>query len=163
MAHFAKLDENNQVTEVVAVNNDVLQNLPFPDSEPIGVAFLESLFGPGVWKQTSYNNNFRGNYAGLSMTYDTENDIFIRPKPFPSWVLNKQTASWNAPVSKPDGKSYTWNEETLSWDYVPPPPTPFPSWKLDENDIWQPPVPRPTDGQAYRWDEATQTWIVRTV
>ena len=116
MAHFAKLDENNQVTEVVAVNNDVLQNLPFPDSEPIGVAFLQSLFGPGIWKQTSYNNNFRGNYAGLSMTYDTENDIFIRPKPFPSWVLNKQTASWNAPVSKPDGKSYTWNEETLSWD-----------------------------------------------
>lgn len=82
MAHFAKLDENNVVLEVIVVNNDVLQNLPFPESEPIGVAFCQSLFGADtVWKQTSYNNNFRGRYAGIGFLYDPVGDLFVNPNP----------------------------------------------------------------------------------
>lgn len=78
MAHFAKLDANNIVLEVIVVNNDVVQNLPFPDSEPIGVAFCQSLFGVDtIWKQTSYNGNFRGNYAARGGTYDPVTDQFI--------------------------------------------------------------------------------------
>lgn len=81
MAHFAKLDENNVVLQVIVVNNDVLQNLPFPESEPIGVAFCQSLFGiETIWKQTSYNANFRGNYAAIGGTYDPVVDQFIPPK-----------------------------------------------------------------------------------
>jgi hypothetical protein len=82
MAHFAKLDENNVVLEVIVVNNETLQNLPFPESEPIGVAFCQSLFGADtVWKQTSYNNNFRGIYAGIGFTYDPAIDEFVAPVP----------------------------------------------------------------------------------
>lgn len=84
MAHFAKLDENNVVLQVIVVNNEVLQNLPFPESEPIGVAFCQSLFGAdSVWKQTSYNGNFRGEYAGIGFTYDPTADVFVPPPPPP--------------------------------------------------------------------------------
>jgi hypothetical protein len=84
MAHFAKLDENNIVLEVVVLNNAVVQDLSFPESEPLGVAFLHSLYGNNaVWKQTSYNNNFRGHYAGIGYIYDPVNDVFIDPTPPP--------------------------------------------------------------------------------
>jgi hypothetical protein len=80
MAHFAQLDANNIVTEVIVVNNEVIQNLPFPESEPIGVEFCQSLYGAGtVWKQTSYNGNFRGIYAGIGFTYDPVKDVFTSP------------------------------------------------------------------------------------
>jgi hypothetical protein len=76
MAHFARL-ENNIVREVVIINNEVLENKPFPESEPIGVAFCKSLYGADTeWLQTSYNSNFRGTYAGSGMIYDSELDIF---------------------------------------------------------------------------------------
>ena len=78
MAHFAKLDENNVVIEVIVINNEVIQHLPFPQSEPIGVAFCQSLYGSNtVWKQTSYNSSFRGHYAGIGFTYDPVNDVFV--------------------------------------------------------------------------------------
>lgn len=80
MAHFAKLDVNNVVTEVVVVNNAVVEDLPFPQSEPLGVAFLHTLYGDdAVWKQTSYNNNFRGVYASIGFIYDPINDVFFDP------------------------------------------------------------------------------------
>lgn len=80
MAHFARIDENNVVIEVIVVSNEVIENLSFPESEPIGVAFCQSLFGAEtVWKQTSYNSNFRGCYAGLGFTYDPEADVFLAP------------------------------------------------------------------------------------
>jgi hypothetical protein len=80
MAHFAQLDANNVVTEVIAVNNAVVEDLPFPESEPLGVAFCQSLYGADtVWKQTSYNNKFRGVYAGIGFLYDANDDIFIAP------------------------------------------------------------------------------------
>ena len=80
MAHFAQLNAENIVTEVIVVNNDVVQNLPFPESEPIGVAFCQSLYGADtIWKQTSYNGNFRGVYAGIGYSYDPVQDIFVAP------------------------------------------------------------------------------------
>lgn len=77
MAHFSELDENNIVTQVIVVDNSKCDNLEFPESEPIGVAFCKMLLGEDTnWKQTSYNNNFRGTFAGVGMTYNEELDIF---------------------------------------------------------------------------------------
>tara|TARA_R110000751_G_scaffold297814_1_gene407484 strand:- start:335 stop:655 length:321 start_codon:yes stop_codon:yes gene_type:complete len=101
MAHFAKIN-NNIVTEVIVAEKD------FISSGQVGDEFL--------WVQTSYNANFRKNYAGLGYTYDKIRDAFIPPKPFPSWVLDEETCNWNSPVPMPmDGKMYTWNEETTNW------------------------------------------------
>jgi hypothetical protein len=121
MAYFAQLDDASVVLQVLAVNNDTIDNLPFPESEPIGVAFLQSIFGDNtVWKQTSYNRNFRKNYASIGFVYDSVLDAFIGPKPYPSWLLNTTTCRWNAPVPYPkDGKQYIWDEATLSWVEVP--------------------------------------------
>ncbi len=86
MAHFAQLNSENIVLQVIVVNNEVLNNLPFPESEPIGVEFCQSLFGPEtIWKQTSYNRNFRGAYAGIGYTYDSVNNVFVAPpNPIPN-------------------------------------------------------------------------------
>ena len=117
MANFAQLDGAYAVIEVVVVNNETINNLPFPESEPVGVAFLQSLFGSTtVWKQTSYNANFRKNYAGIGYTYDPVLDAFIAPQPYPSWLLNTTTCQWQAPAPYPDdGKTYMWDEATLFW------------------------------------------------
>jgi hypothetical protein len=107
MAHFAQLDENNIVVQVIVVNDDVIQNLSFPESEPIGVFFCQSLFGADTrWVQTSYNNSFRCMYAGIGNTYRTDLDAFIRPQPFPSWLLNEKTGEWFDPDTVPGGAIY---------------------------------------------------------
>ena len=117
MAHFAQLDGNSVVLQVIVVSNETVFNLPFPESEPVGVAFCQSLFGAtAVWKQTSYNAGFRKNFAGVGFTYDPVLDAFIPPQPFPSWLLNTATCQWDPPVAYPtDGGFYVWNEETNSW------------------------------------------------
>ena len=120
MAHFAQLDENNIVLQVIVVNNDDVQNLPFPSSEPFGVDFCQSLLGSDtIWKQTSYNANFRKNYAGIGFTYDAALNAFVPPQPYPSWVLNTDTARWESPVPYPnDGAVYYWDEATQSWERI---------------------------------------------
>lgn len=117
MAHFAKLDDNNVVLEINVVSNDALDNLPYPQSEAKGIVFLANWSGGYTnWKQTSYNANFRKNYAGVNYTYDATLDAFIAPKPYPSWLLNTETCQWQAPVPYPtDGKMYSWDEETQQW------------------------------------------------
>jgi hypothetical protein len=117
MGHFAKLDDQNVVTDVIVVNNETLNNLPFPSSELVGLEFLKGLYGDGItWKQTSYNGSFRKNFAGIGYFYDVNIDAFIAPKPCPSWLLNTETGQWQAPVPYPtDGKVYSWNEETQQW------------------------------------------------
>lgn len=114
MAHFAKLDSNNVVTEVIVVhNNELLDN--GVESEAKGIAFCQSLFG-GNWKQTSYNATMRKHFAGIGFTYDQGLDAFIPPKPYNSWVLNTTTCVWEAPIPMPtDGKVYSWDEATTSW------------------------------------------------
>jgi len=121
MAHFAKLDANNVVTEVIVVGNKDTSDAAGVEKEYIGAAFCERLFG-GTWKQTSYNGNMRKNYAGIGYTYDAGRDAFIPPKPFASWVLVEETCQWKAPVDMPADagtgeppKRYSWDEATTSW------------------------------------------------
>jgi len=114
MAHFAKLNEQNIVMQVIVVaNEELLDN--GTESAAKGIAFCQSLFG-GDWIQTSYNGKIRKNYAGIGYTYDAGRDAFIPPKPYPSWTLVEETCNWTAPVLYPaDGKQYGWDETTTNW------------------------------------------------
>ena len=115
MAHFAEIDQFGKVKRVIVVGNADTSDASGVEKEHIGAAFCEKLFG-GTWKQTSYNGNFRKNYAGIGYTYDANIDAFGPPQPFPSWTLNNTTAQWQAPTAMPqDGKRYAWNEATTSW------------------------------------------------
>ena len=121
MAHFAEVDENNVVLRVLVVDNQ---------HENDGQNFLANTLGlGGTWLKTSYNTiggvhtsggtPYRKNYAGIGFTYDAERDAFIAPKPYASWTLNETSCLWDAPVAYPsDGKIYTWNETTTSWDEI---------------------------------------------
>lgn len=117
MAHFAKLDENNIVLEVHCVHNNELLDENGQESEQKGIEFLISWSGGYTnWKQTSYNKNFRKNYACIGHTYREDIDAFVPPQPYPSWILDVETAEWKHPTPRPtDGKRYMWNEETVSW------------------------------------------------
>ena len=124
MSYFAKV-ENGIVTRVIAI-----------EQETLGIG----LWGdPSQWRQTSYNTRgnvhygqdgepdggvaLRGNYAGIGYVYDSENDVFYPPQPFPSWTIDSATWTWTAPVARPtDGKSYIWDEPTTSWKEVEIPP-----------------------------------------
>ena len=114
MAHFAQLNEQNIVTQVIVVANEELLDNGI-ESEEKGVAFCQSLLG-GNWKQTSYNGKICKNYAGIGYTYDAQRDAFIPPMPYPSWTLVDETCQWTAPVAMPiDDKRYFWDEQTLTW------------------------------------------------
>lgn len=115
MAHFAQLDENNVVMQVIVVNNQELLDENGVEQEQKGISFCQSLFG-GNWVQTSYNGKFRKNYAGLGYTWDQVRQAFIPIKLFPSWVLDESTCNWVAPITYPnDGKKYVWDEATQNW------------------------------------------------
>ena len=118
MAHFAKLDENNIVVEVLKVRNEDML-IDGVENEQKGIEFLESIGFPGRWVQTSYNATFRKNYAAVSGQYDEEKDAFIPIKPFASWTLNEDTCHWESPIPKPtddlNSTLYYWDEATLSW------------------------------------------------
>jgi hypothetical protein len=112
MAHYAFLDENNIVTEVIVGRNE--------DEVVDGISDWEAHYGEfrgQVCKRTSYNNNIRGTYAGLGYLYNEEEDIFVAPQPYASWTRNG--SFWEPPVEYPtDGGIYNWNESELSWDLV---------------------------------------------
>jgi hypothetical protein len=113
MAHYAFLDDNNVVTEVI-VGIDETELIEGLDPET-----WYGNFRGQVCKRTSYNGNYRKNYAGIGHTYNEELNAFIAPKPFESWVLEQETARWEAPVPYPeDGFNYNWNEESLVWDII---------------------------------------------
>ena len=117
MASFAKIGLNNKVIEVLSVHDNELLDSNGVEQENIGIDFLTKLTGWAIWKQTSYNGNFRKNHAGIGFTYDEDKDAFIPPKPYASWVLNETTCQWEAPVALPDTENrYNWNEETQQWD-----------------------------------------------
>jgi hypothetical protein len=114
MAHYAFLDENNVVTEVIT---------GIDETELIEGLDTETWYGNfrgQVCKRTSYNGNYRKNYAGIGCTYDEERDAFIPLKPFASWVLNEDTCQWESPTPLPnDGKQYIWNEKDVKWvEYI---------------------------------------------
>ena len=119
MAHFAELDNDNLVVQVVVISNEILLDENGDEQEQLGIDYLNNLFGEKRWVQTSYNNNFRKNYAAVGYPYDPVKDAFVDAKFYPSWVLNTETCKHQAPIPYPtDGKLYLWNEETLSWDEV---------------------------------------------
>ena len=138
MAHFAQLDENNVVTQVIVVSNDDTSDSNHVETESIGVAFCQKLLGADTnWKQTSYNGNMRGNYAGIGYTY-MENvatlgvgstDIFISQQPHDSWTISTSEARWvsplgDAPTLTDDqiaaGSYYTWDESAYQADTSDP-------------------------------------------
>ena len=121
MASFAKIGLNGKVIEVLSVNNEVLKDANGVEQEINGVDFLTKLTGWAIWKQTSYNTNFRKNYAGIGMTYDENRDAFIHKKPFNSWILNEDTCLWETPISMPteeleNNQFYSWNESIINWE-----------------------------------------------
>jgi hypothetical protein len=106
MSHFAKIDDNNVVVEVLVGDNSL------PNE---GYDWFVKTFG-GTWIKTSYSGAIRNKYAAIGDTYNSELDIFISPKPFASWILNETTANWEAPITYPtDDKIYNWDEASLSW------------------------------------------------
>jgi hypothetical protein len=117
MAHFAKIDENNIVIQVIVIDNEAIGNLEFPESEYAGQKYIKNVIGlTGKWIQTSYNRNFRKNYAGRGTSYDKGRDAFIHPQPYPSWTLNEETCKWEPPTPMPDrDKLYDWDEELKQW------------------------------------------------
>lgn len=122
MAHFAQLDENNVVVQVIVINNNELLDENGNESEAKGIAFCQSLLGEATrWIQTSYNNKFRCRYASIEGTYDKTRDVFLYKKPYPSWILNEVNFEWDPPTPYPnDGKRYNWDEATVSWIEVSP-------------------------------------------
>ena len=183
MAHFAQID-NNRVLRVIVVDNDKTTNSDNEEVESIGVTFCQSLFGEDTkWKQTSYNNNIRGNYAGIGFTY-IENvatlgvgstDIFIEPRPHESWIIDTDTATWRPPLDAPNkprlvmdeivaGRYFKWNEDNYQAD-------PSTAWVLSLYDIktglstaftgseislkYPPPLTRKEidEGKIYIWNE----------
>jgi len=119
MAHFAQLDKNNSVINVVVVDNSVT-TVNGQEDETRGITYLQNIFGHDtIWKQTSYNAKIRKNYAGFGFTYRPDIDAFIYPQPYASWTLNTNTAQWEPPTPCPiDRKDYNWNETTKTWDLV---------------------------------------------
>ena len=129
MAHFAQLDGNNVVTQVIVVSNDDTSDSNGTETESIGVAFCQKLLGADTnWKQTSYNNKIRTRYAGIGYSYDASLDAFIPPKPYASWTLNNTSKDWEAPITEPTlsdgdralGKGYEWNETAYQDDSSDP-------------------------------------------
>jgi hypothetical protein len=122
MAYFAKLGTGNIVEQVISINNAVITDANGVEQEQLGVDFINKLYNTrDVWKQTSYNNSIRKNYAGVGYTYDQQRDAFIAPKPFNSWILNENTCRWEAPVARPeeeleDNQYYSWNESIINWE-----------------------------------------------
>lgn len=124
MAHFAKLDSNNVVTQVIVVANEDTSDVNGVEDEAIGIAFLQGLFGENtIWKQTSYNSNIRGRYAGPGFTYDSVDDVFVPPAPYSNWILNSSTHEWEAPITMPpltsdmetNGQTWVWDEASGNW------------------------------------------------
>ena len=134
MAHFAQLDENNFVTQVIVVGNSDTADVNGVESENIGVAFCQSLLGAETnWKQTSYNANMRGNYAGIGMKYMTgvatlgvgSTDVFVPQQPHASWTISTTEAVWVSPLGdapaltdeqRAAGSYYTWDESAYQAD-----------------------------------------------
>lgn len=107
MAHYAFLNEDNIVTEVIVGKDET-------DTSQDWEQFYGE-FRNQVCKRTSYNGNIRKNYAGVGYTYDSQRDAFIPPQPFPSWLLIEETCQWDAPVPMPTDGMYSWDEATTSW------------------------------------------------
>jgi len=118
MAHFAKISENNIVLQVLYIEDKYILNENGEESEIIGQQYLEkhNNWPAHLWIKTSYNNRIRSVYAGIGFTWDSIEQKFWRPKPYPSWI--KTSNGWNSPIGDKPGKDYVWNETNQSWDLL---------------------------------------------
>jgi hypothetical protein len=125
MAHFAQIDYENIVLRVSVIRDEDILDENGNENEELGIHFLKSVHGQSTrWIQTSYNNKIRYRYAGIGMVYNSEYDVFLNPKPYPSWILNTNTFEWDAPILEPElteeqrgsGSYYEWNEENQEWE-----------------------------------------------
>jgi len=122
MAHYARVNSQNIVTYVTPIPNEMITDENGVEHEDWALDHLYDTIPDSVsdrWIKTSYNNNFRKNYAGIGFIWNEELDAFISPKPFDSWILNEDTCVWEAPIPMPeiqeDGPNYDWNEELGNW------------------------------------------------
>lgn len=161
MSSFAKLNDNNIVLEVHALDNHVTADSEGVEDENIGIAYLTKIHKYSNWKQTSYNTNngihtlggtpFRKNHAGIGYTYDESRDAFIPPTPFPSWILNEETCNWDPPIAHPSDITYieltdgvarvlpyfiNWNEAGQKWTAS--------KWSIPK--------------EYFDWNTSTETW-----
>ena len=123
MAHFAQLDENNKVLQVLVVNNDCICDEHGHEHEEHGCEFFRNLFGEDTcWKQCSYNGNLRGRYPAIGSEYLPDTDVFTDEQPYPSWILNREDGTYHAPTQPPEHNPETqfafWEEESLQWVIV---------------------------------------------
>jgi len=133
MAHFAQIDSDSVVLQVIVVGNEDCHDSDGNESEAVGIVFCQNLLGADTnWVQTSYNANIRFRYAGIGMKYDSSNDVFCHLPPYPSWILNTTIWDWEAPVTKPSDAG--------------------------DNDVMS-----PTENVEYTWYEGVQAWGNRTV
>ena len=118
MTHYAELDENQKVINVVYLDNEIITDKDGNEVDQLGVNHLHQHHGSDrKWVRTSYSGNFRNKYAGIGDSYIEHLDAFIRPKPYFSWILNEEKIEWEAPIQKPSEyyNDYEWNEEQQSW------------------------------------------------
>ena len=168
MAHFAELNASNEVIRILVVNNDVIKDSDGVEQESIGIAFLKSLTGDDttIWKQTSFNGNFRARYAFIDAgdglgpgTYDSVRDAFIQPKPYASWALDSNHA-WQAPITYPTVTTYndTATDNTpdgvfeyfIQWDES--------AYQADNTKGWTA-IARIDDADInYTWNTTTSAW-----
>jgi len=133
MAHFAQIDSDSIVTQVIVVGNEDCLGSDGNESEAVGIDFCQDLLGADTnWVQTSYNDNIRFRYAGIGMKYDSANNVFYAQSPYPSWTLNTTLWAWEPPVPMPDDAGFNGED----------PPTEFVS---------------------YDWDEGSTSWTNRTI
>ena len=117
MAHFAEINDSNEVLQVCVVADTDCEDGNGDESESVGITFLKALLGNDTnWVQTSYNARIRKNFAGIGYTWDSGRNAFIPPKPFNSWQLDEDTCTWKSPVARPtDGENYVWDEANTQW------------------------------------------------
>jgi len=150
MAHFAQLNENNKVINVIVIQNDLIIDENGNESEELGIERCKTYTDPnGRWIQTSYSNSFRGKFASINGYYIEDLDVFSLPRPYDSWIFNPETYYWDAPVEMPDdapaGQCYIWNENIANWELYPPVPMP--------NDA--------PEGSYYQWSTETESWELK--
>jgi len=149
MAHFAQLDENNKVINVIVIQNEFLIDENGNESEELGIERCKEYSDPNSkWVQTSYNGKFRGKLASVGGYYIENLDLFSYPKIYNSWVFNQETLGWDAPIpipqDAPSGQYYVWDESIVNWKLYPP-------------------IPMPQDapeGFYYDWDIETESWVL---
>ena len=115
MSYFARVSENQIVTEIILLVDDILLDSDGVAQESLGVAFIHSLSLPGFWLQCSDDGSIRKNFPGIGFTYDADRDAFIPPQPYASWVLDEDTCLWVAPIAYPAEGDHVWDEQAGDW------------------------------------------------